>query len=93
MALKPLLSTNSTSQNYNQINDMIRSINNEQQTKVFYGANNEPAVLNGKYADGRYGSIYTVDGVRRILIGQHPVDGRPGIWVSKVGIDVITELS
>ena len=56
-------------------------------------ANNVNGVIIGKYRDGRYGLVISDStGTRRVLIGQHPVDGRPGNWVSKDGIDVITEL-
>jgi hypothetical protein len=95
MTFRPLISTNSTPQNYGQINDMVRSLNNEQQVKVFKGTSGKPALTNGRYMDGRYGTVISdLDGTyRRILVGQHPTDGRPGIWISKDGIDVIDELS
>ena len=95
MTFRPLISTNSTPQNYGQINDMIRSLNNEQQVKTFKGTSGKPALVTGKYMNNRYGIVISdPDGVlRRILIGQHPTDGRPGVWISKDGVDVITELS
>jgi hypothetical protein len=47
----------------------------------------------GKYGVSQYGIVGTdTDGNRRILIGQAPDDGRSGIWVSKEGVDVVTEL-
>ena len=47
----------------------------------------------GRYDQSQYGMVgRDVDGVRRILIGSAPDDGRIGIWVSKEGVDVITEL-
>lgn len=95
MSLRPLISKNSTAQNYGQINDMIRSLNKEQQVKVFNGSNGSPALVTGKYMTGRYGTIISdLDGgLRRILVGQHPITGEPGIWVSISGVDVIDELS
>jgi hypothetical protein len=94
MSFRPLTTSNSMGQNYSQVNDMMRQFNNEQQVKVFKGANNINAVVNGRYADGRYGLLISDDaGFRRILVGQHPIDGRPGNWVSKDGVDVIDELS
>lgn len=94
MALKPIISTNSTVSNYGQINDMVRSLNKEQQVKAFNGIGGKTAVIIGKYSQGKYGLVISDDsGVRRILIGQHPIDGRPGNWVSIDGIDVIDELS
>lgn len=74
---------------------MVRSLNKEQQVKTFNGNTGESAVTIGKYMAGRYGMVISdLDGrYRRILIGQHPIDGRAGSWVSKDGIDVIDELS
>ena len=109
--LKPVIYTNSNMSNLNQINDMVRSLNKEQQVKVFKGSTGKSALVVGKYADGSYGTAYyDVDGNlvsksdgkqtifydssdARILIGQAPIDGRIGIWISKEGIDVIDELS
>lgn len=40
------------------------------------------------------GLLYSeINGLRRILIGAHPVDGHIGEWITKSGTDVITELS
>lgn len=92
--LKPTISTNSDRQNWAQVNDMVRKLNYEQQTKIFNGPNNTTAVTIGRYADGRYGLLIADDsGTNRILIGQAPNDGRPGAWVSKEGKDVLTLLS
>jgi len=94
MSLRPLNTSNSTNQNYGQVNDMIRTLNKEQQVKVFKSANNVNAVITGKYMEGRYGLLISDDtGLRRALFGQHPVDGRPGSWISIDGVDVIDELS
>jgi len=94
MSFRPISSTNSTVQNYGQINDMVRSLNKEQQVKAFNGTSGETAIIIGKYAASKYGLVISDDtGLRRILIGQHPVDGRPGNWVSIDGVDVIDELS
>lgn len=93
MTFRPLGASNSYSQNLGQINDMTRSLNKEQQVKTFNGSNGESAVLIGKYSTSKYGMVCSDTlGFRRILIGQAPNDGRPGIWVSKSGIDVITAL-
>lgn len=90
---RPVNSSNSYKQNLNQVNDMTRALNKEQQVKVFNGSNGDPALLIGKYETSKYGLVgWDLSGYRRILIGQAPDDGRPGIWVSKANIDVITEL-
>jgi hypothetical protein len=93
MIFRPLTSQNSDKANWGQVNDMIRTLNKEQQVKVFKGANNIQAIVNGKYAEGRYGILISDDaGFRRILVGQAPDDGRPGIWISQENRDVIDEL-
>jgi len=93
MAFMPLNSKNSTPQNYGQVNDIVRSLNKEQTTKTFKQPNGN-SIINGRLPNGRYGSLYyDSTNTARILIGQAPIDGRIGIWISKEGIDVIDELS
>jgi hypothetical protein len=47
----------------------------------------------GKLPNSRYGLlIYDDSGLPRVLIGQAPKDGRPGVWISKSGFDVINEI-
>lgn len=90
MALQPLNTSNSTTTNYNQINDAIRQLNKEQVTKTFKHANGN-AVIEGKlpYAGG-YGSMYyDANGIPIIIIGILP-DGTTGIVVSKPGVSVLT---
>lgn len=53
--LRPLHTKNSLGQNFAQVNDMMRKVNNEQRVKVFYGDNGRPAVTIGKLANGEYG--------------------------------------
>ena len=46
-------------------------------------------MLSGRLPNGRYGEVfYDSTGTPRILIGQSPKDGRPGIWVTKPGCNV-----
>ncbi len=93
MTFRPLSSGNSYGNNLGQINDMVRSLNKEQQVKVFKQSAGNAIVL-GKYAEGRYGLVISDElGFRRVLIGQAPDDGRPGTWVSKDGEDVVDLLS
>lgn len=93
MAFRPLSSTNSTPQNYGQVNDMMRQINNEQTTKGFKQPGGY-SVITGKLPyPGGYGTLYyDSNNVPRILIGTSPDDGRIGIWTSKAGQNVITLL-
>ena len=47
----------------------------------------------GKLPNGRYGLlIYDDSGMPRILIGQANGDGRPGIWITKPGFNVLDEV-
>jgi hypothetical protein len=50
-------------------------------------------MVTGKLPNGRYGILlYDDTGIPRILIGQAPDNGRPGIWVSKENVDVLKAL-
>jgi hypothetical protein len=72
-------------ENFRKISDSFNPL------QISDGTNNR--ITLGKYAASQYGFVGTdTDGTRRILIGQSPDDGRSGIWVSKAGVDVITEL-
>jgi hypothetical protein len=89
MALRPLNSQNSLPQNFGQINDMVRQLNNEQTTKVFKQAGGN-AIVEGKLPyDGGYGSLYyDASNKPRILIGITP-DGDVDIVKSKAGTSVL----
>lgn len=90
MALKPLNSSSSLSQNFGQVNDMIRQLNNEQVTKTYKqpGGN---SIIQGKLPyEGGYGTLYYDSAnVARIIIGIAP-DGEIDIGVSKEGYDITT---
>lgn len=50
-------------------------------------------MVSGKLPNGRYGEVfYDAGGMPRILIGQAPGDGRPGIWITKEGYNVLEEV-
>jgi hypothetical protein len=50
-------------------------------------------MISGKLPNGRYGELfYDAGGMPRILIGQAPSDGRPGIWITKEGFNVLDEV-
>ena len=47
----------------------------------------------GRIGNNRYGEVfYDGTGMPRILIGQAPGNGRPGIWITKAGYDVLKEV-
>lgn len=84
----PLNTNNSLGTNYNQINDAIRQLNNEQVTKTFKQSGGN-SIVEGKlpYANG-YGTLYyDSDNVPRIIIGIAP-DGDIDIGVSKPTFDI-----
>jgi len=94
MGFRPILSSNSYSQNIGQINDTSRQFQKEQQVKVFRGPNATNAVIIGKAVSDKYGILLEdTSGVRRAYFGQHPTTGEPILAITKVGIDVIDELS
>lgn len=74
-----------------QINANFRKLDNESVVKVFKNGD-QNAIINGRYQTdpNRYGQLfYDEDGVPRILIGQAPDDGRPGVWISDDGQNVL----
>ncbi len=70
MSLRPLNSQNSLPQNLGQINDMVRQLNHESQTKTFNGANGKPAVTIGKLASGDYGLSFSDGTITFLTITQ-----------------------
>jgi hypothetical protein len=91
MALQPVTTSTSTAGNLNQINNMVRQLNNEQKVKVFKGPSGSNAVINGKLPyEGGYGSLYyDTNGIPSIVIGVLP-DGTTGLVISKPGVDVLS---
>lgn len=50
-------------------------------------------MVSGRLDNGRYGEVfYDATGMPRILIGQAPTNGRPGIWITKQGYNVLDEV-
>lgn len=88
----PITSTQSTKAALQQINQNFMQLDAEAYTKVVQkGGNNQ--VMFGKLPNGRYGLlIYDNDGRARVLIGQAPKNGRPGVWITKAGYDVLSEI-
>lgn len=77
-----------------QINDNFRQLDAETNSKTIIAGGGKNAMQSGRLPNGRYGEIFYDDtGTARILIGQAPEDGRPGIWVTKSGYDVLTEVN
>lgn len=77
----------------NAINDNFRQLEAENRVKAIRDADGKNRMIIGQWDANQYGILGSdAKGVRRILIGQNPKTGVSGIWVSKDGIDVITEL-
>lgn len=93
MALQPLNTGNSLGSNYNQVNDAIRQLNNEQTTKVFKQAGGYSIIEGQLPYSGGYGTLYyDSNNVPTIIIGILP-DGTTGIVVAKPGQNVINAFS
>lgn len=76
-----------------QINDNFRRLDAETNSKTIMAGGGKNAMQSGRLPNGRYGEVfYDSTGTPRILIGQAPSDGRPGIWVTKEGYNVLEEI-
>lgn len=76
----------------NIINHNFMMLDAETYTKSIGNGKNDQ-VVNGKLPNGRYGNVfYDAGGMPRILIGQAPGNGRPGIWITKEGYNVLDEV-
>lgn len=83
------------------IQSALKSINNnfmmldaEAYTKTIKSGSGGNGMVSGKLPNGRYGEVfYDANNMPRILIGQAPGDGRPGIWITKEGYNVLDEVN
>lgn len=77
-----------------QVNDNFRQLDAETNSKTIIAGGGRNAMLSGRLPNGRYGEVfYDATGTPRILIGQAPKDGRPGIWITKAGFNVMQEVN
>lgn len=85
----PINSKAKLQQALQQINRNFQMLDAEANTKtVKQGGGN--ALVSGRLPNGKYGElVYDAQSVPRILLGQAPKDGRPGLWISKEGKDVL----
>jgi len=89
----PLSSKASLQSVIRQTNDNFRQLDAETNSKTIIAGGGKNAMLSGRLPNGRYGEVfYDSTGTARILIGQAPKDGRPGIWITKPGFDVLKEV-
>lgn len=89
----PINSQQDTQKALQTINNNFMMLDAETYAKtITNGKNNQ--MVSGKLANGRYGEVfYDAGGMARILIGQAPSDGRPGLWISKPGYNVLDEVN
>ncbi len=50
------------------------------------------AIIYGRYKPDKLGTLHIQNGLPSELQGEHPVTGQMGHWISKPGLNVITEL-
>lgn len=88
----PISSKQGVTKALQQINKNFMMLDAETFSKnIQNGGNNQ--MITGKLPNGRFGEVfYDAGGMPRILIGQAPNDGRPGIWITKEGYNVLTEV-
>lgn len=88
----PITSTQGTKEALRLINQNFMQLDAEAYTKTVQKGNNNQ-VMFGKLPNGRYGLlIYDDNAMPRVLIGQAPKNGRPGIWITKPGFNVENEI-
>lgn len=88
----PINSNQPTKEALQRINNNFMMLDAETYSKTIQGGGN-PQMISGKLSNGRYGEVfYDTNGMPRILIGQAPTDGRPGIWITKQGFNVLEEV-
>ena len=88
----PISSNQSTKTALRTANQNFMMLDAETYTKTI--SNNGGAqMISGRLDNGRYGEVfYDATGMPRILIGQAPTNGRPGIWITKQGYNVLNEV-
>ena len=88
----PISSSQSTKTALQQINNNFMMLDAETYAKTISNGKNSQ-MISGKLPNWRYGELfYDAGGMPRILIGQAPSDGRPGIWITKEGFNVLDEV-
>lgn len=88
----PINSKQNPQKAFQAINNNFMMLDAETYAKTISNGKNSQMV-SGKLPNGRYGEVfYDAGGMPRILIGQAPGDGRPGIWITKEGFNVLDEV-
>ena len=88
----PISSNQATQTALQTANHNFMMLDAETYTKTIQN-NGKNQMISGRLDNGRYGEVfYDAGGMPRILIGQAPGDGRPGIWITKEGYNVLNEV-
>lgn len=88
----PIVSNQSTKTALQTINKNFMMLDAEVNTKTI-ATGNKKQMVTGQLPNGKYGEVfYDLNGTPRILIGQAPNNGRPGIWITKPGFNVLDEV-
>lgn len=89
---KPITSNQNTKAALQTVNSNFMMLDAEAYTKTIQN-NGNSQMISGRLPNGRYGEVfYDAGGMPRILIGQAPNNGRPGIWITKEGYNVLDEV-
>ena len=89
----PLSSKASLPSVIRQTNDNFRQLDAETNSKTIQAGGGKNAMISGRLPNGKYGILlYDETGLPRVLIGQAPGSGRPGVWVTKPGFSVLAEV-
>lgn len=89
---QPINSEQDLKEALNIINHNFMMLDAETYTKSIGNGKNDQ-ITSGKLSNGRFGDVYyDASGMPRILIGQAPGNGRPGIWITKEGYNVLDEV-
>ena len=89
----PINSQQETQKALQTINNNFMMLDAETYSKTISNGKSSQMV-SGRLSNGRYGELfYDAGGMPRILIGQAPNDGRPGIWITKPGFNVLDEVN
>ena len=88
----PITSKQNTQKALQAINNNFMMLDAETYSKTISGGGSTQ-MITGKLSNGRYGEVfYDTSGMPRILIGQAPNNGRPGIWITRPGYNVLNEV-
>lgn len=91
MPFKPLSTSNSNESNLAQINDMLRELYSENQTKVFNGPNNVNALITGKLPnDIGYGFMFNDTSNVPRIVAYIDQNNEPVLKISGSGADATT---